>query len=280
MKQFFSGVVILTISVLFSGQVLADDLFRDFRENLGDIIKTTCHSSIDYSIDDSVGFNFLQASTKADLQCQGGKCKEYHHTINCLFNDVVAKKLASVNGQVKKVALSGDIEGRQSKEALTKEFLYPKNSQCKNAKMDGIGAAQLARGFKTQCQNFSSATAANATSLCRVAEMALLEYCGYEKFLLAKMRDKESFLKEFQSFEEITTHVPRVAKDVYKQELLNAKQALQESLLFYQEVETQYTQYIWTQSIWFHLAVLHQKITEFTTMVATFPAKFINASIN
>lgn len=283
MKQIQKIALIFFGGIFFLPTVFGAQISEEFRENLSDIIKDVCHSSINYSIDDSVGFPFFNTDKKPENICAGGKCAEYHQRINCVFNDALKIVTNDINGAVTAQNFKNSTQGKNKKKELETSLVSTKDftiENCEGSRLEDVVSIQKNRGFVSGCADFETPNTVKPASACLVTEAVMLEFCGYQNFLLAKIEDKRSFEKEFQPLNGYSAGAPAAAKTIYANELKNAESSLFEMISFYRNYESTYRSEAWLQTIKFQLSVLLDKVTVFTKALAAFPAKFLNVSIN
>ena len=235
------------------------ELEPQFRENFSNIVKELCYSAIEYKVDDS----FIE------------KQAEYQQTINCLFNDGYYQVNKNVNKKVKK---------QVSAAARSHRFELPEMTsaeQCDQKTLADIQGIQTqTRGFVSRCEDVTD-NVRDSYSSCRMTETVLLERCGYEKFLLAKQHDFNSFKREHPQYKNISNKITRLAfdqaKSRYQRERNTSQQALREMLELYRQYEQTYRNYSWLRLIESELLETTQLFTALYRKIFTFPDKFVRA---
>ncbi len=230
----------------------------DFREAFPDTITKMCSSTIDYNLDRTV----------KDVS------DEYHNTRNCLANSIISQSIHTINQDIRAIV--------HEKADVLPEAGDLSQEQCDEDLFQNTRQQQEAKGLQTRCgETKPHSSVLAAFSPCRVAEMWLAEWCGYEKYLWGKQRDDVSFGNEFgaaalspDEWQQIFTQ-KRIS---YQHESEKSKQALQDTLWFYQKFEHNYRLWAWSTVIKENLKDIRDKLVEFRDVIETYPTKFINAA--
>lgn len=120
------------------------DLDKNFRENFSIITQKQCFNSIEYSIDNSAGFEAQNTEDKDNIwKCTGGKCDEYMTTVNCLFDNAFEETVNQTNRAV------SDYANQEIKGLRTTDF--GSTQACDRAKLNNIQEQQESLGFVSGC---------------------------------------------------------------------------------------------------------------------------------
>jgi hypothetical protein len=259
-----SVFVFLCSVILPCGSSVFAELDNDFRSAFPELLKNLCYSTVDYDLDRS--FEIVRS--------------EYHHTQNCLFDDALYQTTKRI---------SKEIETKTSGQGNEGLALAPQYSTLGNTcdKASEIRRLQEANGLRTRCGIFapseknSYGTITQPYSACRVGEMALQEWCGYQKYLWAKIRDEETFFsekeRETMTYDDWKKKTDTLRKQ-YRYESRKSREGLLTMIDFYQEFEQNYRFHAWLMAIENKLKQSRTLWGKMRAIFALFPEKFINAS--
>lgn len=265
-RLFFIFVLILSFGISEGGFAKLDENFRD---NFPEIVKELCHSGIEYSIDDEVGMDFKDESLE-EFECKDGKCREYHDTMNCLFQDGLSQAVTDIYKEAREASDQKDVLEKR----LKKNKMKFNAKKCEGKSLGAVQNRQRKNGFVSTCEETPHLT--KNYSSCKVAEAALLEFCGYQKFLGSKMRDLISYKNEEPSFTGKT--MPVLVQQVYQAEMKKSSQALTEMIDYYRNITNKYRLYVWLVAVKEELEPLRKPLIKFWENIALFPDKFVNPS--
>ncbi len=253
--------IIMCYIIIYSGVAHAA-LNPDFREKFPELVKELCNSTIDYSLD-------------RDTEIVSG---EYHLKLDCLFNEALSSTVKQTNDAIL------DRVKNLNPQILTTPFKPAK--ACKNV-LSEMQRAQETRRLqndqpRTVCDTGGTfPTVENAISACRIGETAWSEFCGYQKYLWAKIRDEETFAEKYRSELKKSEDWVRLFaehKSSLEHESIKSKRALEDMLTLYQEFSQGYALHAWLATIHENLRMSHGLLAFFRGIVLALPEKFINAA--
>lgn len=230
----------------------ASDVFADvpaeLRANFSEFLHEQCHTSLQYSLDDTFG-------ESAD---------RYHETINCIFRDGSVRMMQQVNADVTPIL-------REIPSPYTPPDPQVNSGDC------ALSSIQSRQGeFASQCAGGPSDS---AFSSCRVAETALNEYCAYRQYLYYKSQDETSFFEE-ESFatplEAVSLRNGRI--QYFRKEEKDSERALQATIEYYKDFESSYETFVWLSALRESLLATRSLMVSLRTNFNVLPAKFENAS--
>ncbi len=240
------------------------------RDNLSDIIKDYCHSSVTYSINDFIGTWDTENNTWAEDE---GKAQEFHKTVGCIFDSA----LKELTEKEKLVAEKSFDTGSLPIKTFSLE------AECSGLEsLESIQLTQEANGFDSKCQEGKKIKEISQFySACRIAETVLQEWCGYDLFLYTKMQDEESF---YESQKSVVSHNElaarfRAEKKKMEEERERVERTVFATINWYQQAETAMTQDAWLVAIQSQLEKINKQWATMRSALGTFVDKFLNASI-
>lgn len=257
---FFLGIL------AFVSQTGFARLDEGYRENFPEILETLCASSVSYSVDDEVGLSFL---SEIQTECQNGKCKEYHDTMQCVFSSAFSETIDQLGKTVK-----GASEVKSFDQIMNRYSFSFDEDSCQGKTVGEIQNKQRKNGFRSTCTE--SPHLQSIYSACRVAETALLEFCGYQKFLMSKMNDRISYKQEHPDYQ--GADVPLVVREAYYSELRKAESTLTQMLEYYRNFQQKYWLDIWLTALVEEIRPLQARLVRIWENIATFPDKFVGPS--
>ena len=255
--------------VLLAGIVPAHaELPSKMRDNFSDIVKEYCHSSIQYSLEDSLG------TWDGEKWSEEGKAQEFHTTVGCIFDSALQELTEQSKFEVQSSKSFGSGGGKQ----LLAETFVP-TGDCQPKFLSVTQGTQEANFFESLCKSDTPEISQEYSS-CRVTETILNEWCGYDLFLFAKEKDEESFYKQnhFSSREEMTSQF-RSEQSHLREERVRAEQAVMDTLQWYQETESAVRQSMWILVLQEQLRPIQEDWAKLRSALGTFVDKFLNAAI-
>jgi len=260
-KKIFIAVLIFSIFI----PVTRAELSEKFRDNFSDIVQELCHNSNPEMYD--LARSVEEVST------------EYQLLQNGIFTDAFSRSMNRTNKQ----------KDQQFSSDLPDLYQWLQNAEFSSeTSAKSIQSAQVKNGFETQCDDKLS----NSNSMfldeyisCRVTETVLNEFCAYEKFLWAKIRDDKTLLATVRErnkgtlLAEEQSATDGMLKNEFKHELEKSRQALWDTLYLYQRFDQSYR-------IHAQLVVLQNQLNKakawlgknYLPAFSLFPAKFIDAA--
>ncbi len=262
MKKIFITISLFSVFIPITKAELSDK----FRDNFSNIVQELCHNS-----------NLEMYELERDVP---EVSEEYHKLQNDIFKDAFSSSVKRTNKQ-KNRNFSKDLP---ELEDWLKDVEFKSDVNVKS-----IQAMQTQEGFETQCEDKlldSDTMFLDEVIACRVTETVLNEFCAYEKFLWAKIRDDETLFKTVRKRKENSellseqqSKIDETIKNEFRNELNKARQALIDTLYLYQKFEQSYR-------IHAQLVVLQNQLTKtrdwlgqnYLPAFSLFPDKFINAA--
>ena len=263
--KIFRGILGLTFLLINIGDAKLDE---QFRANFPNIVQDLCFSKITYSVDDSVGLQFDEE--RYEFVCEDGKCREFHDTMQCLFQEAFSSAVSEIKKTVGESVTEDSIE-----QAFSQHNIAPPGQNCRGKSLGDIQNRQTQQGFESNC--IGSPHLERSYSPCRVAETTLLEWCGYQKFLAVKTTDFQSYKAETNPSSRIVD-VPNIVKQAYQNESTKTISTLNQMLENYRQFEQKYRLYAWLEGLYREFFPLHAKVMKFWENMALFPDKFVNPS--
>ena len=259
----------IVIAFLLTGIALPvfAELPDNVRDNLPELIKVYCNSSVEYSLDESIGV----WDEEEKIWSEGSQAAEFHKVIGCTLESALAE-----------VSTHSKVEAEKAyNSSLPMETYSFTGTDCGSLRLGTIQATQQANGFKSECARSEVAEISQIFSSCQVAETLMNEWCGYDLFLYAKSQDEESFraLDGDMGFEtgdrslkfgDVET---RIAK-----ERLDAEVAVFDSIAWYMQTEHVVRQSPWVVAINEKLLSVKLEWSKIRSALNTFKDKFFNAS--
>jgi len=246
------------------------ELDASFREAFPDLIQNLCASSIRYDLTDTdEGVDF-----EKKIEIFERKRLEYHQKINCILNEAMSATMEVVNSTV-------EAEAENRFLALDTPLEVPQECQGVFAQTQAFqeNMRRANNRPRTACDpNGENPNLQLPYSACRVAEMMLTEWCGYQKYLWAKRKDDTSFLEtssRLKTFSDLAQEL-NALEDFLTHELEKSRQALNDTIFFYQKFEQNYRLHSWLRAIHPALRLANQSIARIRGVINTFPTKFIN----
>ncbi len=263
-------LLVLGFSLIGAITPVYAELPEKVRDNLSDIIKDYCHSSIEYLIEDTMGTR--DADNKKWLEEEGGKAYEFHKTLGCIF-DSALKELTEKQKLIAEKAFGKGVP------LPIKTFVL--GEDCESLRLELIQTNQVTNGFESKCEKSETSEISRSYSACRVAETVLQEWCGYDMFLYAKQQDEKSFLDSSTSAKTSNEGADsfRSEKNRIEEERARVERTIFATLNWYQELESAVTQDSWLVAIKVQLEKISNQWAGMRFALGTFVDKFLNASI-
>lgn len=255
--------------VLLAGIVpVHAELPSKMRDNFSDIVKEYCHSSVQYSLEDSLG------TWDGEKWSEEGKAQEFHTAVGCIFDTALQELTEQSKIEVQEDKAFGAGGAKQ----LFTETFVPKGD-CQPKFLSVTQGTQEANLFESLCKSDTPEISQEYSS-CRVTETVLNEWCGYDLFLYAKMQDEESFYKQnhFFSREDMSAQF-RSEQSRLREERIRAEQAVMDTLQWYQETESAVRQSMWLSALLQKLDATQEDWAKLRSALGTFVDKFLNAAI-
>ncbi len=248
------------------------NLNEKFRENFGKIVREKYYNTINYSVDDSTGWELKEQDGKSVWTCTGGKCAEFQKKINCLFDDAFENAVNQTNQEVLDYVKGVEISELKQKAQI-------KDPDCEKITLQNIQDEQGINDFKSSCKGqFISST----YSTCRVAETILNELGAYQNYLLAKSEDNISFSREFFEDNEYKRNKlindSTEAKKQYLKDIEQSQQAVLDTLTLYKDFIHRYRIHAWLLAIKHKLKKIHTEWFKVQKATETYPIKFPKAN--
>jgi len=240
-KKFF---IIIIFSIFFVENSSAK-LPKKFRDNFSSITKDLCYSKFIDTLNENYDKNIL------DLEFEEVK-EEYKNFINDIFNEAFLGSIKNINEET---------------DSYTEKIQEIQDSQKK-------------LGFKSTCKNKKFENLKQSHSPCRVAETILNEWCGYETYLWAKIRDDQSKIvntKNTDTADFLSQKDNRIV-NIFEEEKIRAQQALYDTLFLYKNYEQNYRLHKQLDIMIWHLDEIKYSLEKYLSVLYRFPAKFIDAA--
>lgn len=245
-------------------------LDASFKEAFPDVIQNLCASSIEYDLMDTESGETFEEKVAAFEK----KRWEYHQKINCILNEATAGAMQSVNTLVEKEA---------GNRFLSLDTPPEVSEECQGVFAETQAVQENLRRSNDRPRTSCDPTGENPNlqlpySSCRVAEMMLTEWCGYQKYLWAKKKDDTAFLEtgsRLKKFSDLAGELNPL-DDFLAHEFDKSRRTLQDIIFFYQEFEQNYRLHAWLRAIHPALRITNNTIARIRGVINTFPTKFIN----
>lgn len=260
--------ILFLLITLAWGSVAFAELDKDFRPEFPQLLKDLCYSTVDYDLDRP--FEVVKA--------------EYHQTQNCIFDDAFYQTTKRIFKEIHEETSGQGTEGLEV--ALEYNTL---GNQC-DKKASEIRRLQEANGLRTRCltpeqtdDRNTYQTLQQPYSACRVGEIALAEWCGYQKYLWAKMNDEKTFAtqtevgKSVYNFEDWKKQSDQ-RKAEYRYESEKSRQGLLDTITFYRKFEQNYRLHAWLKAVENRLKRSRELWVKMRAIFDLYPEKFINAA--
>lgn len=277
------ATVLLITLLLPLGAVSAQgtELHPPFREQFSTFVPQVCFATIPYAVDDRV-FDWTDEAG----EFHEGKSTEFHRTMNCLFNDALREAVEGVTKEVKKAADAGEMRKKTLRKLnLIDGNLSPRTDDCADILLPDIQRRQqrlkkkaLAGAPEKFLQICDTGDGARPVySSCWVSETVLNEWCGYQQFLLAKMRDYQSFVRENSDADTKRGRTQRwnTQQQRYQAEWEHTSAAITTMLEFYHHFQPQYRQHAWLVALQVELEHIRSQIQKAVDKINIWPAKFL-----
>ncbi len=259
----------LLVAILIAGVVspVFAELPENVRENLPEVIKAYCNSSVEYSLDKGVGV----WDEEGKIWSEGSQAAEYHKTMGCILESSLAEMTAH-SKRVAEQAYGSDLPVE----------IYSAGGDCGSVRLATVQATQQANGFKSLCGRSETAEVSQIFSSCQVAETLLNEWCGYDLFLYAKSSDEQSFRAlrtdlgfkagdRSLQFEPVVTRINKERRD--------AETVVFDSIEWYQQTEHAARQNAWLVAMQEELRTVQEGWAKIRSALGKFKDKFLNASV-
>ncbi len=262
MKIFFVALVLFSIFIPITRAELSDK----FRDNFPDIVRELCHNSNPEMYELTRSVEEVSA--------------EYQTLQNGIFTDAFSQSMNRTNKQ----------KDRRFSQDLPDLYLWLKNAEfTSETSVKLIQSAQVVNDFETQCDDKlsdSRGTFLDGFIACRVTETVLNEFCAYEKFLWAKIRDDKTLLEtvrernagsELLSEEQSSTD--KILKNEFQHELDKSRRGVWDTLYLYQKFEQNYRVHAQLVVLQNQLIKAKQRFgKKYLPAFDLFPTKFIDAA--
>lgn len=260
-----------------------------FRSEFAKATQELCFSTIHYDLD---------RRYQEDEEDILGVHDEFHTFMNCLFNDAFSEVTYTVFDDVHRRAKDHkaiDVSDRvtqANKETFEDDRCFFRDKEGKKTDtkitVSSLHGRIKGLGFQTQCGAADKAETVkdHAYSSCQLGELVWNEYCGYQKYLWAKMKDDKTFQTEFEmkyahnerSSPKDWTDVAQKEQTLYFQDLQQTKRALLDTLFLYQKFEQNFRLHVWFNIIYRKLEDINNLLIILRETFETYPTKFPNAA--
>ncbi len=217
---------------------------------------------------------------------------EFHTHMNCLFNDAFSQSPTATLTQVQDLIKEDPFAVLTPPDSFHKDQCFFRDEKGNFTQtpitVENYQGHIERKEFRTQCsENGTYPSVMTPYSVCRVAEVALIEYCGYQTYLWGKMKDDDTFQKELEKqFPNKNNHTPQrwnqvktETQNTYFQEMKRAKRTILDTLFLYQKFEQNYRIHAWYNMIIEKLKLIRETLSVLRETIDTYPLKFINATI-
>lgn len=238
------------------------------RDNFSDIVKEYCHSTVFYNIEDVLG------TWDGEKWSEEGKAYEFHKTVGCIFDSALQELT-----EQSKFDVQGAKSSQKPGETVSVKVFIPTET-CQQQFLSLIQQGQETNGFESLCKDYEVDELKQSYSSCRVAETVLQEWCGYDLFLSAKIKDEKSFYERqyFVSRDEMAARFVE-EKERLEEERIYAEKTVMDTLQWYQETESATRQSVWIVALIEELESIQRDWGKLRSALGTFVDKFLNASI-
>lgn len=239
-----------------------------FRDDFPDVITEVCHSTIRYDLDRS--FESVH--------------QEFHTLINCLFNDAFKTGPNRILTQVKDKTTKRGADDKTYLVDRPDGEVFSKNERCEDISIDEFQKTLTGKGYRTLCGEAGSyPTVLKPYSSCQVGEVVWTEFCGYQKYLWAKMRDDKTLSEEYKNTFGDAEKVGRISswsalRKPYFDELKKTKRSLLDTIFLYQKFEQNFRLHVWFVILYDNLNDIRETLIDFRKTIETYPKKFPNAA--